>query len=381
MVSQAPNRDKVISCQEPGGIAPPSTRGVWMKEGRRSVSRRAALPMPATTSLGYGLDALRRELAEQGVSSADWLESASLEAGRVLQVGAPLGHAQRVALLRSAERLAPRPDTALRAGARQRISDFGLFGYALATSRTVGEAFDFGFEHLELAGPVLRITFELRGGVGVLRSHDAQALGAGLPFVAEFWRSSMSSLLGHVLGGPFPSIAMYFPYESPKHAAAYLEAFRCPVHFKSDVMEWHFDASVLDRPCPQASDATAHVCQDFCERIASSGAGETRLARQVRRLCLARQGYNPTAREIASALGLSLRTFHRRLRDEGLRFQQLLDETRLSVAAEYLENTKIPVEEIGRRVGFDDASNFRKAFRRWANCAPSQIRQRARARS
>jgi len=333
------------------------------------------------SSLGYGLDALGRELAEQGIDHRAWASASGVELGDGPSLEHPLEQARRVALLRNAERLAPRPDTALRAGARQRISDFGLYGYALVTSRTVGEAFKFGLEHLELAGPVLRITFEMRGDVGVLRSHDAHSLGSALPFVAEFWRSSISTLLGYVVGAPFPSSAMYCPYEAPAHVTAYHETFRCPIHFASDVMEWHFDAAVLDRPCPEASDATARVCQDFCERIVRSGGGGTRLARDVRRLCLARQGYASTAPQIAKILGLSLRTFYRRLREDGLRFQQLVDETRLSVAVEYLENTRTPVDEIGRRVGFEDSANFRKAFKRWAGCAPSKIRRRARLES
>jgi AraC-like DNA-binding protein len=324
---------------------------------------------------GYGLEALRRELAEQGVDAGSWLEQSGVDPNDASDIGSALSHRQRVALLRNAERLAPRADTALRAGRRQRISDFGLFGFALATSRTFAEAFAFGREHLQLAGPVLRITYELRDDVGVLRSHDAHSLGSALPFVAEFWRSSMTTLLGHVLGEPFPSRAMFFPYEAPVHAARYREVFRCPVHFRSDVMEWHFDASVMDRACPNASDATARVCQDFCERIVSGGEGRTTLERDVRTLCLARQGYDPAASEVARALGMSLRTFFRRLRREGLQFQQLLDETRCSVAVEYLENTRMPIDEIGRRVGYADASNFRKAFKRWTGRAPSDLRR------
>jgi AraC-like DNA-binding protein len=327
------------------------------------------------SALGYGLEALRRELTEQGVDPEAWLEASGVDPSGGPGLVRPLRHRERFALLRNAERLAARPDTALRAGRRQRISDFGLFGYAMVTSRTFGDAFEFGREHLELAGPVLRITFELRGDVGVLRSHDAQALGSALPFVAEFWRSSMSAVLGHVLGSPFPTRAMFFPYPAPPHADAYRDTFRCPVHFASDVMEWHFDASVMDRPCPNASDVMARVCQDFCERVVSGGDGDTDLERQVRTLCLARPGYNPAASEVAAALGLSLRTFYRRLRDEDLRYQTLLDETRLSVAVEYLENTRMPIDEIGRRLGFADASNFRKAFRRWAGRSPSEARR------
>jgi hypothetical protein len=65
------------------------------------------------------------------------------------------------------------------------------FGYALVTSRAVSDRFELGLEHLQRAGPLLRVTFELRGDVGFLRSNDARSLGSALPFVAEFWRSSI----------------------------------------------------------------------------------------------------------------------------------------------------------------------------------------------
>jgi AraC-like DNA-binding protein len=246
----------------------------------------------------------------------------------------------------------------------------------MATSPTFGDAFRFGREHLELAGPVLRITFELRGNTGVLRSHNPQSLGNLLPFVAEFWRSSMTALLGHVLGASFPSRAMFFPYEAPPHAGAYRRTFACPVNFDSDVMEWHFDASVLEAPCPNASSMTAGLCRDFCERIVSSGGAQTPLQRETRAVCLDTQGRNATAARVAATLGLSLRTFHRRLRAQDVTFQQLLDQVRSSVAIEYLTNTTMPVEEIGHRLGMTDASNFRKAFRRWTGTSPSTYRGR-----
>jgi AraC-like DNA-binding protein len=35
----------------------------------------------------------------------------------------------------------------------------------------------------------------------------------------------------------------------------------------------------------------------------------------------------------------------------------------------------MPVEEIGHRIGFTDASNFRKAFRRWTGKPASAYRR------
>jgi AraC-like DNA-binding protein len=64
---------------------------------------------------------------------------------------------------------------------------------------------------------------------------------------------------------------------------------------------------------------------------------------------------------------------------EKVGFQQLLDEVRSSMAIEYLQNTLMPVEEIGHRIGFTDASILRKAFRRWTGKPPSAYRRPGRA--
>lgn len=349
----------------------------------RAANRPGQPPLGARASAGgsYGLAALFDELEEQGVATPDLLAGTGIQASWRQQADAALSHAQRMALFASAQRLARRPDTALRAGQRQKIGDFGVWGYAMATSPTFGDAFRFGRDHLPLAGPVLRITFERRGDTGVLVSNNPQSLGTLLPFVAEFWRSSMTTLLGLVLGAPFPSRDMYFPYEAPPHASAYGKTFPCPVHFGSNVMEWHFDAAVFEVPCPNANAMTAGLCRDFCERVIASGEGQSALQREVRAVCLGTQGRHATAASVAAALGMSPRTFHRRLRAENVSFQRLLDEVRSSVAIEYLSNTMMSIEEIGHRVGFADTSNFRKAFRRWSGTSPGAFRGRRQAQT
>jgi len=88
-----------------------------------------------------------------------------------------------------------------------------------------------------------------------------------LPFVAEFWRSSMVALLGEILDERFPSRRMLFPYPKPDSAHAYPAFFDSPLEFGCDAMEWHFDAAVLAKPCPNASSLTANICQDFCESV------------------------------------------------------------------------------------------------------------------
>jgi AraC-like DNA-binding protein len=192
---------------------------------------------------------------------------------------------------------------------------------------------------------------------------------------AEFWRSSMTALFSRVLEAPFPSTRMVFPFRAPAYWRHYERMFNCPIEFGADSMEWHFAASVLDHPCPNADPITAQVCQRFCELVMAEQPGEADLVRQIRAACLNSSTRFPSAKEIAAQLGLSLRTLHRRLAQDGLSYQSLLDDMRRTVAIEFLQNTHLLIDQVAERVGFADATSFRKAFRKWTGHSPTHYRR------
>jgi AraC-like DNA-binding protein len=188
----------------------------------------------------------------------------------------------------------------------------------------------------------------------------------------------MVTLCGEILETRFPSTLMRFPYPRPAHWRAYADVFQCPIEFGSETMEWHFDATVLARPCPQASSLTSTICQDFCERMLSGDEGESVLLRELRSHILYQIGRRCTADETAAALGLSRRTLFRQLAVDGTSFQQQLDQIRSTLACEYLEHTRLSVSDIAERCGFSDEANFRKAFTRWLGVTPAAWRLTAR---
>ena len=186
--------------------------------------------------------------------------------------------------------------------------------------------------------------------------------------------SQSAALCRSVLEAPMPSRRLLLPYARPAHAPAYERMFGCPVEFDAGVMEWHFDAAVLRVPCPNANPITAGICAQFCERMFDSLPDETDLSRSIRTACLNSRGEFPNADEMASRLGLSVRTLHRRLAEQGQHYQRIVDDVRRTLAIEFLQKTSLPVEEIAGRVGFSEASNFRKAFRKWTGHAPAHFR-------
>lgn len=333
----------------------------------------------ATHSL-LGLSALAATLAEQGVAATELFAGSGIDPAALADPQARMSHRQKIIVFANARRLTRDPAIGLIAGQRQRLSDFGVFGYAMASSATFGEAVALGMKHLRLAGPVLEKRFRVDGDVAVFSGHDVIALGELLPLATEFWFSSVHALIGRALEQPFVSREMQLPYAAPAHAAAYGQVFGCPVRFGSEVMEWRFDAALLSQPCPNANPITADLCASFCARMLESldqaATPEPELVCAIKRNCLD-NGDFPTADAMAARLGVSTRTLHRRLAEIGSSYQDILDGIRRRLALEYLQHTPLSVEEIAVLTGFSDASNFRKAFRKWTGAAPSHYRQGA----
>ena len=98
------------------------------------------------------------------------------------------------------------------------------------------------------------------------------------------------------------------------------------------------------------------------------------MAAQTLQLLRKLEGQYPQMPQIAEILSLSPRTYRRRLEEEGHSYQELLDQVRAEHATRYLQNTRLPLSTIAYMIGFNDASNFRRAYLRWTGHSPRKVR-------
>jgi AraC-like DNA-binding protein len=77
---------------------------------------------------------------------------------------------------------------------------------------------------------------------------------------------------------------------------------------------------------------------------------------------------------IASKLALSRQTLFRKLKAEGVTFEQVLDELRHKLAREYLNGKNSSVSETAYLLGFSDPAAFSRAFKRWTGASPRTIK-------
>lgn len=73
---------------------------------------------------------------------------------------------------------------------------------------------------------------------------------------------------------------------------------------------------------------------------------------------------------VASHFAMSPKTFQNRLGEAGTSYQQLLDQARRELAELYLPFPDITLAEVADLVGYSDASNFCRAYKRWTGHVP-----------
>jgi AraC-like DNA-binding protein len=80
--------------------------------------------------------------------------------------------------------------------------------------------------------------------------------------------------------------------------------------------------------------------------------------------------------DIAQRLGLSQRTFARRLESEGLSFSDILEGLRGDLARQYLADSGLSISQIAWLLGYQEPSAFTHAFKRWTGRTPRLMRER-----
>lgn len=83
----------------------------------------------------------------------------------------------------------------------------------------------------------------------------------------------------------------------------------------------------------------------------------------------------PDIQLAAAAAGMSRRSFQRRLTENQLNYSQLIEQIRLDMAVQSLQDPTIKLVEIADELGYTDAANFTRAFKRWTGVSPRQFRR------
>ncbi len=84
----------------------------------------------------------------------------------------------------------------------------------------------------------------------------------------------------------------------------------------------------------------------------------------------------PTIDNTARRVGMPVRTLQRRLKESGLSYSELVEQTRYELACRLLDMPGAKMAAVARALGYNDPSSFSRAFRRWMGMSPRAYRSR-----
>ena len=316
---------------------------------------------------------LARRLDDRGLSPSTVLRCAGLPIGLFSQDKILLTTEEFFALYRGIAEVSRDPAIGLKLGTEDRMERYDPIAIAAVCIRSFRDAVDRISRYKQLTCPE-KIALVERGNESAvhftwLLAHEEEP--ALLVDVCFAW------ILSIARRGTDRSIHLKrVEFQRPEaNRAIYEKHFQCPIRFRAarnvlvfnkadmDAAFLTYNADLLAAVAPQLE---AELKQQLMEKNFREQVKGT-LKRQL-------AGERPAIEHVARELRLSKRTLQRRLTEDGITFQQLMEEARRELARHYLLHSSLDLNETAYLLGYEDANSFFRAFHEWEGTSPGEWR-------
>ncbi|HDY82533.1 MAG TPA: AraC family transcriptional regulator [Halieaceae bacterium] len=309
----------------------------------------------------------------EGCTHQQLLAGTTLARSGIANIGARVSGADFTQLASNARTLTGDPALGLKLGLRLNLSAHAVLGQAFMNSRDLAQVMDLFLKYYHLLTPTFDLEFDILDEQCVLTTVSSPQ-NTLVEFSYELMYAAIVNTLRGLLSKPGLRMRIEVPYAEPAHSALYYEIFGEDVHFDCPCGRIMFNRNLLSAHLPSSNPALRSLYEAECARLLADLEEDDSVAEQTLRLLRKLEGQYPQMPQVARILNLSPRTYRRRLDEEKHSYQRLLDKVRAEHATRYLQNTRLPLSSIAYMIGFNDASNFRRAYRKWTGHSPQQVR-------
>lgn len=318
--------------------------------------------------------------AESGVQQEVLLQGSRLTLSQLEDPNSELSAAQELRVIDNLLRHRGRPPgLGLEVGLRCHFSSFGMWGYGLISSATLGDAVDMALRYIHLTFAYSVIEKVMRGGEAMLTFSPPDIAPSLKRFVVEREMGTAAALLQDVGGPAFRLSGFYLQsgkgriYGVPEKLQTICGA---PATSSGSTYYLAFPASLLDYKPSTANPTTAAMCDQVCKRLLERRRAVTHVSELIKEyLTVSTSPTIPTLEAISKLTNTSKRTVKRQLQREGQSFRSLVSDGRSELAAELVLDTSQAMSDIAARLGYSSPSCFSQAFKRWHGISPSEFRK------
>jgi AraC-like DNA-binding protein len=257
-------------------------------------------------------------------------------------------------------------DFAVRMGGRWTFQEFGLVGYGLLSCRTYGEFADRWLDHIEFIGLPLSFRAVVRADGWSLEMRPRIPLSpAALRMCVEEACASVFPLHREICGVAKSGACIELTDHDAQRGEIAATLIGTTVRQGMPVNRLIQRTADRGLTIKMAEDVLRVFVGRHCGAILPELAGRNDLLGQVRERLLLSCGRPAELGEAAAWLELSKRTLNRRLAQAGWTYAGLVERYRQDYALALLRSRELCTKEISFMLDFENASSFRRAFRRW----------------
>lgn len=315
---------------------------------------------------------------QRGADADALIQAVGLDPDRLQHPDERVPIAQVQALWREAIAATGDPHLDLRLGELINPLSMGVLAYVLMHSPTLGRALEKLFQYQEIVCNAI-LTSGRRDGSWyelVLRLSSPEIIRADYALNSEV--SVYLAAFRALTGRPFEASEIRFAYSHPPDTHEHERIFTpARLHFDAPETVLRFSADWLDVPILNANPGLFPLFEQHADDLLR-GLRQPRLSDRVKTELVRRlRGEEPTLAGVADHLAMGVRTLQLHLREEGLSYQQLLDEVRRELAVRHLREPHLSTTDIAYLLGFAEPSVFFRSFKRWTGQTPGAFRAQA----
>jgi AraC-like DNA-binding protein len=318
---------------------------------------------------------LPRKLEELGVSPAFVLRQAGLPPGLFDQEKILVSTEEFFALYRGLAEASSDPAIGLKLGTEDRVERYDPITLAAVSARSLRDALQRLARYKQLTCPEALDVVE-RGDECRVQFRWLLAEETEPPVLVDLCFAAVVRIAHRGTGALVNPKRLEFR-RATRNREMYEAHFRCQARFDGRRNTIVFRTVDLDRPfITHNADLFAAVAPQLEAELAQALASKS-ISEQVKgvlKRLLA--GRRPGIEDVARELRVSSRTLQRRLAEDGVTFQQLMQEARRELARHYLKHSSLELNQTAYLLGYEDAHSFFRAFHDWEGSPPGQWRAR-----
>jgi AraC-like DNA-binding protein len=256
--------------------------------------------------------------------------------------------------------------------------DAGILFYVASGAQTLGEALTLFARYFRIVNEAVRLKLR-RKPEGV----DVEVDFIGVPrhsvrHNAEFGIAVIVKALRELAHRNICPTRAAFVHARNSDLREFERFYLCPVEFGRgadegvlfDLLEFSNDALAI--PLFTSDPKLLEALQPFCDmaakkRATANGTVRAAVENEVEKRL---SGGKAKKQTVAKALALSARTLSRRLADEGTSYEEIVDQLRQTLALQYIKDRSISISQIAWLLGYEGATSFNHAFKRWTGRSP-----------